>query len=262
MEAPLLDNYLSITLEQEAARAGDGQSAAYFGQAPWEGEGIHRMIRVLIADDHKMFRQGLRMLFDIEPDIDIVGEAQQGLEVPELARTLRPDVVLMDINMPGIDGIEASRRILQENPDCSIIILTMFREDEHVFDAIKAGARGYVLKDADSVEVIDAIRKVAAGGTILDPAMAGKVFSQFKLMATANEKTKTNRDGLTDRELEILTLISQGASNREIGEKLYLSEKTIKNYITSIFQKLHMNDRTQAAVYALQHGLITKPEDV
>jgi DNA-binding NarL/FixJ family response regulator len=218
------------------------------------------MIRVLIADDHKMFRQGLRMLFDIEPDIEIVGEAQQGLEVPELVRTLRPDVVLMDINMPGIDGIEASRRILQENPDCSIIVLTMFREDEHVFDAIKAGARGYVLKDADSVEVINAIRKVAEGGSILDPAMAGKVFSQFKLMATTSEKT--NRDGLTERELEILTLIAQGASNREIGEKLYLSEKTIKNYITTIFQKLHMSDRTQAAVYALQHGLITKPNDV
>jgi DNA-binding NarL/FixJ family response regulator len=218
------------------------------------------MIRVLIADDHKMFRQGLRMLFNIEPDIEIVGEAQQGLEVPELVRTLRPDVVLMDINMPGIDGIEASRRILQENPDCSIIVLTMFREDEHVFDAIKAGARGYVLKDADSVEVINAIRKVAEGGSILDPAMAGKVFSQFKLMATTSEKT--NRDGLTERELEILTLIAQGASNREIGEKLYLSEKTIKNYITTIFQKLHMSDRTQAAVYALQHGLITKPNDV
>jgi DNA-binding NarL/FixJ family response regulator len=166
----------------------------------------------------------------------------------------------MDINMPGIDGIEASRRILQENPDCSIIVLTMFREDEHVFDAIKAGARGYVLKDADSVEVINAIRKVAEGGSILDPAMAGKVFSQFKLMATTSEKT--NRDGLTERELEILTLIAQGASNREIGEKLYLSEKTIKNYITTIFQKLHMSDRTQAAVYALQHGLITKPNDV
>jgi DNA-binding NarL/FixJ family response regulator len=218
------------------------------------------MIKVLIADDHKMFRQGLRKLFEIEPDIEIVGEAQQGLEVPELVRTLEPDVVLMDINMPGIDGLEATRRILGENPDCSIIVLTMFREDEHVFDAIKAGARGYVLKDADSVEVIDAIRKVAAGGSILDPAMAGKVFNQFKLMASTSDKG--NRDGLTDRELEILTLIAQGASNREIGEKLFLSEKTIKNYITSIFQKLHMNDRTQAAVYALQRGLIAKPDDV
>lgn len=214
------------------------------------------MIKVLIADDHKMFRQGLRMLFEMEPDIKIIGEARDGLEVQELARTLDPDVILMDINMPGTDGVEATRLILKEMPDSRVIILTMFREDEHVFQAIRAGAQGYVLKDADSLEVIRAIRTVAAGGSIIDPAMTGKVFNQFKILSEMSERG--NREGLTERELEILALIAEGASNREIGDRLFLSEKTIKNYVTSIFQKLQMNDRTQAAVYALQHGLITR----
>jgi DNA-binding NarL/FixJ family response regulator len=212
------------------------------------------MIKVLIADDHKMFRQGLRMLFEMEPDIKIVGEARDGLEAEQLNDSTEPDVILMDINMPGIDGVEATRRILKTHPEANIIILTMFREDEHVFQAIKAGAHGYVLKDADSSEVTRAIRAVAAGESVLDTAMTSKVFQQFKIMSELTEKS--NAEGLTERELEILALIANGASNREIGDRLYLSEKTIKNYITSIFQKLQTNDRTQAAVYAIQRGLI------
>jgi two-component system, NarL family, response regulator LiaR len=212
------------------------------------------MIKVLIADDHKMFRQGLRMLFEMEPDIKIVGEARDGLEAEQLSASLQPDVILMDINMPGIDGVEATRRILQAQSTANVIILTMFREDEHVFQAIKAGARGYVLKDADSNEVTRAIRAVASGEAVLDTAMTGKVFNQFKLMSEMTEKN--NAEGLTERELEILGLIAGGSSNREIGDKLFLSEKTIKNYITSIFQKLQTNDRTQAAVYAIKRGLI------
>jgi DNA-binding NarL/FixJ family response regulator len=212
------------------------------------------MIKVLIADDHKMFRQGLRMLFEMEPDIKIVGEARDGLEAEQMTDSLDPDVILMDINMPGMDGVEATRRILKSHPDANVIILTMFREDEHVFQAIKAGAHGYVLKDADSNEVTRAIRAVAAGESVLDTAMTGKVFQQFKVMSEMTEKS--NAEGLTERELEILALIAHGESNREIGDKLFLSEKTIKNYITSIFQKLQTNDRTQAAVYALQRGLI------
>jgi DNA-binding NarL/FixJ family response regulator len=212
------------------------------------------MIKVLIADDHKMFRQGLRMLFEMEPDIKIVGEARDGFEAEQLADSLQPDVILMDINMPGLDGMEATRRILKAQPDAAIILLTMFREDEHVFQAIKAGAQGYVLKDADSTEVMKAVRAVAAGESVLDTAMTGKVFNQFKIMSEMTEKS--NVEGLTERELEILSLIAQGSSNREIGDSLFLSEKTIKNYITSIFQKLQTNDRTQAAVYAIQRGLI------
>src|SRR5207244_7366828 len=169
-----------------------------------------------------MFRQGLRMLFEMESDLKVVGEARDGLEVQELAQSLQPDIILMDINMPGADGVEASRRILTRQPNIAIIVLTMFREDEHVFQAIKAGARGYVLKDADSIEVTRAIRTVAAGGSVLDTAMTGKVFQQFRVMSETTEKN--NPEGLTDRELEILTLIAAGASNRELGERLFLSE--------------------------------------
>jgi DNA-binding NarL/FixJ family response regulator len=215
------------------------------------------MIKVLIADDHKMFRQGLRMLFEMESDIKVVGEARDGLEVQELAVALEPDIILMDINMPGTDGVEATRRILKTRPEQAVIILTMFREDEHVYQAINAGARGYVLKDADSVDVLRAIRNVADGGSVLDSAMTNKVFQQFKQMSEKSEKH--NPEGLTNRELEILALIANGDSNRVIGEKLFLSEKTIKNYITSIFQKLQTSDRTHAAVYAIQHGLISQP---
>src|SRR5437868_2148869 len=146
------------------------------------------MIKVLIADDHKMFRQGLQMLFEMEPDIKIVGEARDGLEVQELAETVGADVILMDINMPGADGVEATRQILSKHPNAAIIVLTMFREDEHVFQAIKAGARGYVLKDADSLDVIRAIRAVAAGESVLDTAMTLKVFNQFKIMSEMTEK--------------------------------------------------------------------------
>ncbi|HEX8221376.1 MAG TPA: response regulator transcription factor [Chloroflexia bacterium] len=215
------------------------------------------MIKVLIADDHKMFRQGLRMLFEMEADVKVVGEARDGLEVQELAETLQPDIILMDINMPGADGVEATRQVLKRRPEQAVIILTMFREDEHVYQAINAGARGYILKDADSVDVLRAIRTVADGGSVLDAAMTNKVFQQFKQMSEKSDKH--NPEGLTPRELEILALIANGDSNRVIGEKLFLSEKTIKNYITSIFQKLQTSDRTHAAVYAIQHGLISQP---
>jgi DNA-binding NarL/FixJ family response regulator len=217
------------------------------------------VIKVLIADDHKMFRQGLRMMLEMEADIKVVGEASNGVEVQEMAAQLDPDVVLMDINMPpGMDGIEATRRLLEKRPGSAIIVLTMFREDEHIFGAIMAGARGYVLKDADTLEVTRAIRTVAEGGSILDASMTARLFEQFRTMT--DHADRRNPEGLTERELEILTLIAGGASNREIGENLFLSEKTIKNYVTSIFQKLQTTDRTQAAVYAIQRGLIKEPQ--
>ncbi|MEP6776496.1 MAG: response regulator transcription factor, partial [Chloroflexota bacterium] len=185
------------------------------------------MIKVLIADDHKMFRQGMRMLLEMEPDIKIIGEASDGLEAIELAALLKPDIVLMDINMPGVGGVEATAHIVKESPGTAIIIVTMFREDHHVFAAIQAGARGYILKDTDSQEVARALRLVAAGGSVLEPALASNMFNQFKLMADKSELK--NREGLTERELQILALIAAGDSNREIGRKLHLSEKTIKN---------------------------------
>ncbi|MDQ3931047.1 MAG: response regulator transcription factor [Chloroflexota bacterium] len=215
------------------------------------------MIKVLLADDHKMFRQGLRLLFEMEADIGVVGEARDGLEVQELAEQVNPDVILMDINMPGADGVEATRQIIRRRPHQAIIMLTMFSEEDHLFRAINAGARGYVLKDADSVELVRAVRCVAQGGSVLDAAITSKVFQQFKHLSELAQKQ--NREGLSDRELEILALIAKGDSNREIGEKLFLSEKTIKNHITSIFHKLQTNDRTQAAVYAIKRGLIAQP---
>lgn len=214
------------------------------------------MIKVVIADDHKMFRQGLRMLFEGEMDIKVVGEARDGLEAQEIVDMLDPDVVLMDINMPGADGLEAMRNIMARKPDTAIVILSMYREDAHVFEAIRLGARGYILKDADSDDVMRAIRTVASGGSVIDGTLAGRLFQEFKTISAHAEQG--NEEGLTPRELEILTLIAEGASNREIGAKLFLAEKTIKNHITSIFQKLQTNDRTKAAVYAIQRGLITQ----
>lgn len=215
------------------------------------------MIKVLIADDHKMFRQGMRMLLEMEPDIKIVGEACDGLETIELASSLKPDVILMDVNMPGVDGVEATEIIVKESPEAAIIILTMFRDDQHVFAAIQAGARGYILKDTDSQEVARALRLMAAGGSVLEPALASNMFNQFKLMA---DKSRNNREGLTERELQILTLIAAGDSNREIGRKLFLSEKTIKNCVSPILEKLQLGSRTQAAVYAVENRLIPKAE--
>jgi len=216
------------------------------------------MIKVVIADDHKMFRQGLRMLFEEEMDIKVIGEARDGLEAHDMALSLDPDVILLDIDMPGADGLTALKSIMEKRPDSAIIILTMHREETHVFEAIKLGARGYVLKDADSAEVMRSIRVVASGGSVIDGQMAGKLFQEFRTVSQKAEKE--NEEGLTPRELDILALIVAGASNREIGEKLFLAEKTIKNYITSIFQKLQTNDRTQAAVYAIQRGLVSPKE--
>jgi two-component system, NarL family, response regulator LiaR len=226
--------------------------------SPNEGESRRFMIKVLIADDHKMFRQGMRMLLEMEPDIKIVGEASDGLEAVEMALSLKPDVVLMDVNMPSLDGVEATTRIMGERPEAAIIVLTMFRDDQHVFSAIQAGARGYILKDTDGQEVSRALRVVAAGGSVLEPALASSMFSQFKLMAEKNHSE--NPEGLTERELQILALIAAGDSNREIGRKLFLSEKTIKNCVSPILEKLQLTSRTQAAVYAVAKGLIPKAE--
>jgi len=212
------------------------------------------MIRVQLADDHKMFRQGLRMLFEMEPDISIVGESSTGSDAVQRALELNPDVILMDINMPGLNGVEATREILEQRPEIGVIMLTMLREDEQVFQAIKNGARGYILKDVDSAELIQAVRIVARGESMIDASLATRVLSEFKRMSQQSEQR--NRECLTDRELQILTLIAQGMSNKDISAKLFLSEKTVKNYITTIFQKLQLTDRTQAAIYALQKGLI------
>ena len=216
-----------------------------------------KTIRVLMVDDHRMFLQGMRSLLELEPDIEVIGECTNGYDALPAVLRLQPDVVLLDINMPGMDGVETTRQIMAQRPETGIIILTMYREDGHVFHAIKNGARGYVLKDVETIEVVRAIRAVARGESIIDPVLATRVLTEFQRVWNNESK---QRDGLTEREVEILRLIAGGLSNKEIGNQLSFSEKTIKNYITVIFQKLQLTDRTQAAVYAVQHGLVDKDE--
>ena len=215
-------------------------------------------IRVLVADDHSLFRQGLRQLLEMEPDIEVVGEARDGLDVQVKTRECSPDIILMDINMPVTDGVVATKRILSENPNIGIIILTMYRQDQHVFEAIRAGARGYLLKDALAEDVVKAIRTVKQGESLIDPEMATKLLKEFRRLADRVEPEAGLSD-LTPREIEILRLVAAGLSNKEIGARLFLAEKTVKNYLTLIFQKLQIADRVQAAVFAIQQGLIENP---
>jgi len=211
-------------------------------------------IRILIADDHAMFREGLRLIIERQPDMTIVGEAVDGQEVQEKALELAPDVILMDINMPVVDGVTATRLITQQNPRVGVIILTMYRQDEYVFEAIKNGALGYILKDASSKDLLETIRAVHRGEALLGPEMAKRILAEFRRLARDAERKKFAN--LTTQEVKILNLVAQGASNKEIAEQLYLSEQTIKNYLSVIFQKLHVNNRTEAAMLALREGLI------
>ena len=211
------------------------------------------MIRILLADDHALFRQGLKSLLESEADLRVIGEAQSGREAIRYAAETRPDVILMDIQMPELDGVKATQSILEINPRANVIILTMYRQDSYVFEAVKAGARGYLLKDADATELIDAIRRVADGDTLLDPEMAASVLEDFKVKKESLPNEKHN--DLTDREAAILRLLAQGSSNQEIALKLNISEKTVRNRLSEIVAKLQLNNRTQAALYAIREGL-------
>ncbi len=211
-------------------------------------------IRVLIADDHALIRDGLNKIISLDDDrnITIVGEASNGEEAVSLARELNPDVILMDINMPVINGIEASKTIKKSYPDIRIIILTIHDTKEYIYELMNLGVSGYVLKDTSSEELLRVIGKVAAGETYIDPRMTGKLMGEWRRQTA----TKSIKDSLSERELEVLTEIARGASNQVIAGKLFLSEKTIKNHITNIFRKLDVNDRTQAAIFAIKHNLV------
>ncbi len=213
-------------------------------------------IKILIADDHTMVRQGLSQICEAEPDMQVVGQAADGQQAIRLAQSLEPDIVVMDINMPGQDGVEATKAITAENPRIGVIILTMYRQDQYVFEAIKAGARAYLLKDADSEELLRAIRAVAQGEALLDPSIAGKMIEEFKRLQE-DALLAQGLTPLTDREQDILRLVAQGYDNQEIAHQLHLSEKTVRNRLSVIFEKLHVNNRTQAALYALRRGLAT-----
>lgn len=209
-------------------------------------------IRVLIADDHTLFRYGLRAMLSSEADIEIAGEVTTGDEAVAAAAQLRPDVILMDINMPGISGIEATRRVARQHPEISILMLTMF-DDNSVFAAIRAGARGYVLKGATGAETLRAIRAVAGGEAIFSPAIASRLMEHFA--APRSTDSEQPFPELSEREREILELIAQGLTNNTIAERIYLSPKTIRNQVSNIFDKLQVHDRAEAIVRAREAGL-------
>ena len=213
-------------------------------------------IRVFLCDDHTLFRQGIRKLLELEDDIEIVGEASNGEEMLDMLKKASPDVVLMDIGMPTMDGVTATYKIKKTSPGTNIIILTVYEDEPHIFQAIKAGAMGYLLKDVSADELIKAIRKVYKGEALIQPVIAAKVLKEFTMLDKRKIKEGNKfYSGLTEREKEILRLITLGGTNKEIANKLHISEKTVKNHISNIFQTLHVNNRTQAAVYALEKKL-------
>jgi DNA-binding NarL/FixJ family response regulator len=214
-------------------------------------------IRVLLVDDQKLMREGLRILLELEPDLKVVGEAENGQASLEAYAELQPDVVLMDVRMPGMDGVEATWRLRERWPDARIIILTTFDDDEYVFEGVRAGALGYLLKDVSGHDLADAVRTVAAGGALIEPSVTRKLLAQFARVAPPARKADAGlAEPLSEREQEILELLAQGLSNREIATRLSLAPGTVKNYVTNILQKLGARDRTQAALRARELGLI------
>jgi len=210
-------------------------------------------IRVLIADDHRLFRQGLRQICETVGGFEVVGEAENGQVAVDLARQLKPDVILMDINMPVLDGVQATSFITENTPAVRVIILTMYRQDRYVFEAIKAGARGYLLKDIDEEELVKAVRVVQQGEALIDPGLAAKLLNEFRRMGTATPETEP-AERLTQAEMDVLRLVAQGEDNKTIAEQLGLTERTVANRLSDVYQKLHVNNRTQAALFALRHG--------
>src|SRR6478672_5364720 len=214
-------------------------------------------IKILLVDDQPLFREGLRTLLSIHSDFEVVGEAGNGQEAINLVRSTGASVVLMDLQMPILDGVEATRKLHHEQPGCRVIVLTTFDDDEMVFDGLRAGAVGYLLKDAPSEKLAEAIRVAARGETFLQPSVAAKVVAEFARLTKKTVRTPPSLvDPLSERELEILRLIAQGASNREIAGTLFLAEGTVKNHVTNILGKLEVRDRTQAALKAKDTGLI------
>ncbi len=210
-------------------------------------------IRILIADDHTLFRNGLRALFESLPDTELVGEAATGVEAITRAEKLQPDVVLMDIQMPGINGIEATRQIVHTSPHIGIIVVTMFEDDDSVFAAMRAGARGYVLKGADQEEMLRAIRAVARGEALFGPAIANRLMNFF--MGPKAAALEPIFPDLTEREREVLDLLAQGMNNQDIAGRLVISVKTVRNHVSNIFSKLHVVDRAEAIIRAREAGM-------
>jgi len=223
----------------------------------WSAVADRDDIRVLIADDSPVFRRGLRTVLSGEADIEVIAEAENGEEAIAKAEEHAPDVVLMDVRMPRINGIEAARAIRDSSPATKIVMLTVSDDDDDLYAAIKAGANSYLLKELAVEEVPEAIRAAAKGQSVISPAMASKLLSEYTALARkASERQQLAAPGLTARELEVLKAVAKGASNREIGEMLFISENTVKNHVRNILEKLHLHSRWEAVLYAMREGVL------
>ncbi len=214
------------------------------------------MTRVLLVDDHELVRQGIAAMLHGAPDVQVVAEARTGREALEVARRELPDVVLMDVRMPDMDGLEATRKLKEERPRTAVVMLTMHDNPTYLRDAVRAGAAGYLLKDVSKEELVDAIRQVSSGGAFIESQMLKGMLSEMKPTGTGVSPAAKN---LTKREREILALVAEGMSNREIAERLVLSPETVKSHVAAILEKLNVSDRTQAAIYAVRNGLVESP---
>lgn len=215
-------------------------------------------IRLLIVDDHNLFRQGLIRILEDFVHIQVVGQAANGQEALALVDHLQPDVVLMDLNMPVMSGPEAARRLAGDHPGVPVIMLTVSERDEDLFDAIRSGAQGYLLKNVQTADLIDAIQRVHAGEAIIAPAMAAHLLQEFRILSdqVPSESEQTSVEELSERELDVLRLVAQGLANKEIADRLELSEHTVKTHLRNILEKLHLRSRAHAAAYAVQAGLV------
>ena len=220
------------------------------------------LIKVLIVDDHTLFRKGLMNLLQQQKGIEVVGEARDGREGVLMAKTLKPDVILMDVEMPNQNGIQATQAIREMNPDARIMMLTVSEEDEDLFSAIKAGARGYLVKNVEPDQLIQAIGLLAKGEPVISHTMASKVLTEFNNISKSGRGSREpDQKPLTAREQDVLRRLAKGETNKEIGNHLYISEYTVKIHLRNVLKKLHMNNRVQAAVYAYQKGLVPPSED-
>ncbi|MBO8157871.1 MAG: response regulator transcription factor [Bacillaceae bacterium] len=220
-------------------------------------------IKVVLIDDHKLFREGIKRILDFEPDFEVVAEGDDGNQAVELISLHQPDVVILDINMPNMNGVETTRRLLDQFPDLKILILSIHDDESYVTHALKSGAQGYLLKEMDTEELIEAIKVVKEGGSYLHPKVTHNLVKEYRRLANESQKQQFNRVEyrkplhlLTRRECEVLQLLADGKSNRGVAEALYISEKTVKNHVSNILQKMNVNDRTQAVVQAIKNGWV------
>ncbi len=230
----------------------EGQDDRHLSQDEQPETGV---ISILLVDDHGLMREGIRQLLELEEDLHVIAEATHGYEALHKVRKLLPDVVLMDISLPGVDGLAITRQITNEFPDIAGIMLTVARKQEQVLQAIRNGAKGYLLKSVSSRELVQAIRTVHAGGVLIEPELTGALVNEYRRLSELHP-LGSSLTALTEKEIELLRYVATGLSNKEIADKLAYSEKTVKNYLSIIFQKLNIRDRTQAAIFAFRQGLL------